>query len=195
MSHKKRKRGRPKTKNHLLQKRPMTEVTKKKISENNKIFSLCKICKKQCHGFRGMVDHMHKDHTDYKPWRCHLCDERTAFVKTLYRHLKTKHDVDRAPCPACSKVYTRSQSMRVHVNTIHQDFLNRDNDQPIQEDNNNAMETEMVCDNDLFQLISISIDNLDFCVAQPEEPQIDENINLDGDHYQVNGSVIRYCRK
>ena len=170
----------------------MSEFTKKKISENNKIFSICKICKKQCRGFRGLVDHMHKDHKDYKPWRCHLCDERTAFVKTLYRHLKTEHDVDRAPCPACSKVYTRSQSMRSHVNTIHQDFLNRrDNDQPSQ----SATETEMVCDNDLFKLISISLDDIDFSLAQPEEPQIDENVNNDGYHYQVNGSVIRFCRK
>ena len=100
----------------------MSEVTKKKISENNKIFSKCKICKKQCRGFRGLVDHMNRDHSDYKPWRCHLCDERTAFVKTLYRHLKTEHGLRAAPCPVCFKVYTRSQSMRVHVNTVHQDF-------------------------------------------------------------------------
>ena len=141
----------------------MTEVTKKKISENNKIFSLCNICKKQCQGFRGLVDHMHKDHTDYKPWRCHLCDERTAFVKTLYRHLKTKHDVDRVLCPACSKAYTRAQSLRVHMKAVHKDFPNQLNsDQP----SRSSTETEMVCDNDLFELISISIDDINFSVAR-----------------------------
>ena len=177
-------------------KRRMDEITKKKISDYNKIFSLCNICKKQCRGFRGLVDHINKDHTDYKPWRCHLCDERTAFVKTLYRHLKTEHNVDRAPCPVCSKVYTRSQTMRAHVKTTHQDFLNQlDNDQPSQEDNNNATKTDIVCDNDLFQLISESLDDIDFSLAQPQVPEIEENIILDGDHYQLNGSVIRYCRK
>ena len=178
-------------------KRRMDEITKKKISDYNKIFSLCNICKKQCRGFRGLVDHINKDHTDYKPWRCHLCDERTAFVKTLYRHLKTKHNVNRAYCPVCGKVYTRSQSLRSHVNTIHQDFLNHlDNDQPSQEDNNNPTETEMVCDNELFQLIAISTDNIDFSFTQSQETEPHrQNIMPNGGHYQINGSVIRYCRK
>ena len=173
----------------------MDEITKKKITENNRIFSLCKICKKQCRGFRGLVDHMNMDHTDYKPWRCHLCDEGTAFVKTLYRHLKTKHNANRAYCPVCGKVYTRSQSLRSHVNTIHQDFLNHlDNDQPSQEDNNNP--TEMVCDNELFQLIAISTDNIDFSFTQSQETEPQrQNIMPNGGHYQINGSVIRYCRK
>ena len=36
----------------------------------------------------GLVDHMHKDHAEYQPWACSLCPVKTAFVKTLYRHLK-----------------------------------------------------------------------------------------------------------
>jgi hypothetical protein len=36
----------------------------------------------------GLVDHMHKDHADHQPWACTLCPVKTAFVKTLYRHLK-----------------------------------------------------------------------------------------------------------
>ena len=86
--------------------------------------------------------------------------------------------------------------MRAHVKTTHQDFLNQlENDQPSQEDNNNATKTDIVCDNDLFQLISESLDDIDFSLAQPQVPEIEENIILDGDHYQLNGSVIRYCRK
>jgi hypothetical protein len=38
--------------------------------------------------FSGLVDHMHRYHADHKPWACFLCPVRTAFVKTLYRHLK-----------------------------------------------------------------------------------------------------------
>ena len=101
-------------------KRRMDEITKKKISDYNKIFSLCNICKKQCRGFRGLVDHINKDHTDYKPWRCHLCDERTAFVKTLYRHLKQVHQVNECPCPKCGKTYSRAQSMLFHI-TKHEE--------------------------------------------------------------------------
>ena len=61
--------------------------------ESNKKFSICKLCKKQCRGFRGLVDHMYRDHEDYKPWRCHVCDYKAAFVKTLYRHLKKEHGI------------------------------------------------------------------------------------------------------
>ena len=97
----------------------MSDVTKKKISENNKKFSICKICDKQCRGFRGLVDHMHKDHEDYKPWKCHMCSVRTAFVKTLYRHIKQEHGTGGSPCPVCGKVFTRAQSMLHHVNKVH----------------------------------------------------------------------------
>ena len=78
------------------------------------------------------------------------------------------------------------------MKAVHKDFPNQlNNDQP----SRSSTETEMVCDNDLFELISISIDDIDFSVAQPEEPEIEEKVILDGDHYQVDGSVIRYCRK
>ena len=96
----------------------MSDITKKKISENNKKFSICKLCSKQCRGFRGLVDHMHKDHPDFKPWQCGHCEEKTAFVKTLYRHLKQVHDVCEHPCPKCGKVYSRAQSMLHHVNQV-----------------------------------------------------------------------------
>ena len=74
-------------------KKTLSDHTKKKIAENNKKFSICKLCKKQCKGFRGLVDHMHNDHSDYKPWQCNYCDVKTSFVKTLYRHLKQVHKV------------------------------------------------------------------------------------------------------
>ena len=115
----KRKRGRPKNATLPSRKgRRMSEKTKKKISENNKKFSICKLCSKQCRGFRGLVDHMHRDHSDYRPWKCHICEEKTAFVKTLYRHLKTAHDVHESPCPRCGKTYSRAQSMLHHVTKV-----------------------------------------------------------------------------
>ena len=92
----KRKRGRPKKiipPEKLIKRKTLSEYTKRKIAENNKKFSVCKLCSKQCRGFRGLVDHMHKDHSDYKPWQCSYCDHKTAFVKTLYRHLKQVHKV------------------------------------------------------------------------------------------------------
>ena len=92
----KRKRGRPRKiipLDKLNKKRTLSDYTKRKIAENNKKFSICKLCKKQCKGFRGLVDHMHRDHSDYKPWQCSFCDTKTAFVKTLYRHLKQVHKV------------------------------------------------------------------------------------------------------
>ena len=77
--------------------------------------------------------------------------------------------------------------MRVHVATNHPDFLNqRDTDQP------SATVTELVCDEDLFQLISTIEDDMEFSLNQPQE--IEDNVILYGEHYQVNGSVIRYCR-
>ena len=92
----KRKRGRPRKViplDQLKKKRTLSDHTKMKIAENNKKFSICKLCQKQCKGFRGLVDHMHKDHSDYKPWQCSYCSVKTAFVKTLYRHLKQVHKV------------------------------------------------------------------------------------------------------
>ena len=96
----------------------MSDITKKKISEKCKKFSLCKLCSKQCRGFRGLVDHMHRDHEDYKPWRCHICHERTTFVKTLYRHLNQKHDTKSSPCHVCGKKFSRAQSMLLHVSQV-----------------------------------------------------------------------------
>ena len=81
-------------------KKTLSDKTKRKIAENNRKFSICKLCRgdltsffflicaissKQCRGFRGLVDHMHRDHSDYKPWQCSHCSTKTAFVKTLYR--------------------------------------------------------------------------------------------------------------
>lgn len=112
-----KKPGRPKTKVSIsTKKRKMSDETKEKISANNKIFSICKICHLQCRGFRGLVDHMHRAHPDFKPWKCGHCDERTAFVKTLYRHLKQAHNASASACPICGKIYTRAQSMLHHVN-------------------------------------------------------------------------------
>ena len=80
----------------------------------NYSLSICKLCSKQCRGFRGLVDHMHRDHQDYKPWSCHLCNEKTTFVKTLYRHLKKEHASPGSNCPVCGKFYSRAQSMLQH---------------------------------------------------------------------------------
>ena len=92
----KRKRGRPRKilpPEALVKRKTLSELTKRKIAENNKKFSVCKLCGKQCKGFRGLVDHMHRDHSEHKPWKCNFCDHKTAFVKTLYRHLKQEHKV------------------------------------------------------------------------------------------------------
>ena len=116
-----RKRGRPISRvNKEPKTRQMSDTTKKKIAESIKTFSICKLCNKQCRGFRGLVDHMHRDHEDYKPWRCHICNERTAFVKTLYRHLKKEHGMSGGPCPVCGKIFSRAQSMLHHVNKVNQ---------------------------------------------------------------------------
>ena len=92
----------------------MSDATKIKLSEHHKRFSICKLCSKQCRGFRGLVDHMHRDHQDYKPWSCHLCNEKTTFVKTLYRHLKKEHDSPGTDCSVCGKFFSRAQSMLQH---------------------------------------------------------------------------------
>ena len=92
-----RRRGRPLSQNKSNKEprtRQMSDKTKKKIADSIKTFSICKLCSKQCRGFRGLVDHMHRDHENYKPWKCHIFPERTAFVKTLYlyRHLKNTYN-------------------------------------------------------------------------------------------------------
>ena len=98
--------------------RQMSDTTRNKIAESIKTFSICKLCSKQCRGFRGLVDHMHRDHENYKPWKCHVCPERTAFVKTLYRHLKNEHGLSGGPCSVCGKIFRRAQSMLHHVNKV-----------------------------------------------------------------------------
>ena len=114
----KRKRGRPTTKVKKPLTKQLTNSTKKKISDSSRKFSLCKLCSKQCRGFRGLVDHMHRDHQDYKPWSCHLCNEKTTFVKTLYRHLKQEHASPGTNCPVCGKFYSRAQSMLQHFKQV-----------------------------------------------------------------------------
>ena len=112
----KRRRGRPVTRYRPPKTRLMSEVTKKKISESSRKFSICKLCDLQCRGFRGLVDHMHRDHQDYKPWQCHICGLRTTFAKTLYRHLKEEHNTKAGRCPVCGKEIRRAQSMMEHFN-------------------------------------------------------------------------------
>ena len=96
----------------------MSEVTKRKISESSRRFSICKLCGLQCRGFRGLVDHMHRDHQDYKPWHCHICGLRTTFAKTLYRHLREEHNTKAGRCPVCGKEIGRAQSMMEHFNKV-----------------------------------------------------------------------------
>ena len=79
---------------------------------------LSKLCNKQCRGIRGLVDHMHSEHKDYKPWECHICDVRTTFVKTLYRHLREEHHTKSSPCPRCGMKLKRAQSMVSHVKQV-----------------------------------------------------------------------------
>ena len=114
----KRKRGRPRGKSRHSLRGQMSDVTKKKLADSSKKFSLCKLCSKQCRGFRGLVDHMHRDHEDYKPWRCHLCEESSAFVKTLFKHLKQEHGVTERPCETCGVTFSRAQSMLQHFNKV-----------------------------------------------------------------------------
>ena len=86
--------------------------------------------------------------------------------------------------------------MRAHVTTTHPDFLNK----PPTEDEASALQsypkTELseVISEELFNLISMSLGDMDFSLEH-QGPKIEENLITTGDHYQINGSVIRYCRK
>ena len=114
----KRRRGRPRTKDRPPKTRLISKITRKKISESAKKFSVCKLCCLQCRGFRGLVDHMHRDHQDYKPWECHICDFRTTFSKTLYRHLKQVHNTRSGICPVCGESFRRAQTMMQHFSKV-----------------------------------------------------------------------------
>ena len=65
-----------------------------------------------------------------------------------------------------------------------------DTDQPL----TSVTETDFVYYDELFQLISTIVDdNREFNLNELQE--IEDEVILSGEHYQVNGSVIRYCRK
>ena len=201
----KRKRGRPKTKVRNSPTKQLTSSTKKKISDSSRRFSICKLCSKQCRGFRGLVDHMHRDHQDYKPWRCHLCRERTTFVKTLYRHLKQEHGTKESPCPVCGKRFRRAQSMLLHANkvrTLNQLQTSQSNS-PSQHDRDSDKEassntsTPSNTDNQLFQEIETS----DFIKTylgeemSPTGPSKGPQCHPLGYHTQKKDSVIHFYRK
>ena len=80
------------------------------------------------------------------------------------------------------------------INRCFLDIL--DTQQPGEEPDTIMTETELMCDTELMQLISV--DDIDLSLTQLEEiePKLEENLQVDCDgHYQIKGSVIRYYRK
>jgi len=86
-----------------------------RIRENNKKFSRCDICLQQCKGFRGKVDHIINEHGNYSPWKCLQCGMKFAFIKTIFRHMKTVHNNSEVQCNICCKTYHTPQSLSYHV--------------------------------------------------------------------------------
>ena len=135
---------------------------------------------------------MHRDHEDYKPWVCHLCGVRTAFVKTLYRHLKQEHGTSGCPCHVCGKTFTRAQSMLLHVNTKHQDIQTGSS---VDFDGfSKCKKSEELQDIDDKKITMKTVEDINRSVNLPEEkPSI--TVTESDNHYRVNGSVIRYCTR
>lgn len=60
-----------------------------------------------------------RTHTGERPYECPLCPKAFSNKAALLRHDRVHTGVKPYPCPKCGKAFTQSNSMKLHVNTVH----------------------------------------------------------------------------
>ncbi|KAJ8705123.1 hypothetical protein PYW08_012443 [Mythimna loreyi] len=60
-----------------------------------------------------------RTHTGERPYECGLCPKAFSNKAALLRHDRVHTGVKPYECPECGKFFTQSNSMKLHVNTVH----------------------------------------------------------------------------
>ncbi|CAB3252253.1 unnamed protein product [Arctia plantaginis] len=89
---------------HKKEKRPKSYYNVKNI--------VCEVCGKR------YAIHT-RTHTGERPYECSLCPKAFSNKAALLRHDRVHTGVKPYECPECGKFFTQSNSMKLHVNTVH----------------------------------------------------------------------------
>uniref|UniRef100_A0A2A4JTE3 C2H2-type domain-containing protein n=1 Tax=Heliothis virescens TaxID=7102 RepID=A0A2A4JTE3_HELVI len=60
-----------------------------------------------------------RTHTGERPYECSMCPKAFSNKAALLRHDRVHTGVKPYECPECGKFFTQSNSMKLHVNTVH----------------------------------------------------------------------------
>ncbi|CAH0602470.1 unnamed protein product [Chrysodeixis includens] len=60
-----------------------------------------------------------RTHTGERPYECSLCPKAFSNKAALLRHDRVHTGIKPYECPQCGKFFTQSNSMKLHVNTVH----------------------------------------------------------------------------
>ena len=86
-----------------------------KFTQNALKVYTCPYCKKFFKHKQGMVHHI-RSHTNYKPFKCTLCDYASISKGNLKTHMR-KHTGERFKCPKCDFTTINKGHLRVHAKT------------------------------------------------------------------------------